>query len=197
MAAEFTEDELNIGGWQVMQAWELPLMRVMAEAVTASPGDILEIGFGMGMCAAEIAKRGCRTYSTIEAHPAVAETARRWGSRQDFPVVVHEGLWEDVLPRLRKRFDGVVFDTYPLSAHERGQNHFPFIPVAPSVMKPGAIFTLYSDETLAFRPQHLQLLLMHFSEVRLLKVEDLRPPEDCEYWSSDVMVIPVARHWSA
>lgn len=193
MPACFSSDELNIGGWQVMQSWEAPLMRVLAEAVTAARGDVLEVGFGMGICAKEIGRCGCRSYTVIEAHPDVAEAARRWGAEQSFPVTVHEGLWKEVVPRLSRKFDGIVFDTYPLAAEERGRNHFPFIPLAPELLNPDGVLTLYSDESVDFRQEHLELLLNAFGEVRLLKIDGLQPPPDCEYWSSPVMVIPVAR----
>lgn len=193
MPASLSQNELLIGGWQVMQDWEVPLMRVMAEAVTEVKGDVLEIGFGMGICANEIARRDCNTYAVIEAHPDVAEAARKWGEQQSFPVTVHEGLWQDVLPNLETRYDGVVFDTFPLAPEERGRNHFPFIPLAPTLLKPGGVLTLYSDETADFRGEHLSLLLKSFPELRLIKVDGLRPPDDCEYWQHSEMIVPVAR----
>lgn len=193
MPASLNTDELEIGGWQVMQSWELPLMRVLAEAVTPEEGDVLEVGFGMGICANEIAKRGCRSYAVIEAHPTVATLAREWGSKQSFPVTVHEGLWQDVIPTMSEKYDGIVFDTFPLAPEERGRNHFTFIPLAPGLLKPSGVLTLYSDETTDFRAEHLNLLLTAFPEVRLIKVNGLQPPEDCEYWKHSEMVIPVAR----
>lgn len=193
MPASFSREELIIGGWQVMQSWELPLMRVMAEAVTQDEGDVLEIGFGMGICANEIAAQGCRSYAVIEAHPDVVKVAREWGEEQSFPVTVHEGLWQDVVPTLDRRYDGIVFDTFPLAPEERSRNHFPFIPLAPALLKAGGVLTLYSDESTDFRAEHLSLLLSSFADVRLIKVENLKPPEDCEYWKQPVMVIPVAR----
>jgi guanidinoacetate N-methyltransferase len=193
MPASFSTDELEIGGWQVMQRWELPLMKVLAEAVTAVEGDVLEVGFGMGICANEIARKGCRSYAVIEAHPTVAKAAREWGTKQSFPVSVHEGLWQDVVPTLTEKYDGIVFDTFPLAPEERGRNHFAFIPISAELLNPSGVLTLYSDETAEFRGEHLSLLLNVFPEVRLVKVEGLQPPEDCEYWKHTSMVIPVGR----
>ena len=65
--------------------------------------------------------------------------------------------------------------------------------MAPQLLREGGFLTLYSDETIDFRPQHLKLLLTHFDEVKLIKVTGLTPPPDCEYWQSVLMVIPVAR----
>lgn len=193
LPVQWEDDGLVIGGWQVMQGWEKPLMEVLAREVTVSPGDVLEVGFGMGMAAREIVRRGCRTYTVIEAHPQIAETAREWATEQPVPAEVIEGFWQCVAPGLKRRFDGILFDTFPLSDAERGRNHFEFIPQAPALLRPGGVLTLYSDETLDFRQEHLKLLLTHFNEVKLVKVTGLRPPADCEYWQSATMVIPVAK----
>lgn len=186
------EGELLIGGWQVMQEWERPLMSVLANAVAGMDRDVLEVGWGMGISASEIASIGCRSYSVIEAHPVIAERAHAWGQEQPFPVRVIEGLWQDVVGSLDRQFDSILFDTYPLSAMERGQNHFEFIPFAAALLRQDGVFTAYSDETLDFRSSHLRLLFDSFSEVRLIRVDNLVPPLDCEYWSESTMVIPVA-----
>ena len=193
MPAILTELELVIGGWQVMQAWEHPLMEVMAAEVTSNSGDILEIGYGMGISAREIIKRGCRSYTIIEAHPEVAAVAREWAKQQSVLIDVIEGFWQDVVSDLGKQFDGILFDTYPLSEEERHCNHFAFIPVAPSLLRHQGLFTYYSDETVSFRAEHMKLLLTHFSEVKLIKIAKLKPYSDCEYWDQSEMIIPVAK----
>jgi guanidinoacetate N-methyltransferase len=193
MPVVLTDTELTVGGWQVMQAWERPLMAALADIVCASRGDVLEVGFGMGISANEIMRRGCRSYTVIEAHPVVAQQARAWGEAQNVPVQVLEGFWEDVVPTITQRFDAILFDTYPLSESERSRNHFPFIPVAPALLNPNGVLTYYSDETVDFRPDHLSLLLAHFHEVTLRKVTGLEPYPGCEYWTESHMVIPLAR----
>lgn len=193
MPVELTESELRIGGWQVMQAWEEPLMEVLAREVTSQGGDILEVGFGMGISASKIVAHGCSSYTVIEMHPVVAEAARKWASAQDVPCTVIEGAWQDVVPSLETQYAGILFDTYPLSAEERGRNHFPFIPFAPSLLQQNGLFVCYSDDTVDFRSEHLKLLLDHFDEVKLIKVSELEPVEGCEYWADNHMIIPVAR----
>lgn len=168
-------------------------MEVMADEVTQGGSDVLEVGFGMGLSANAILQRGCASYTVIEAHPKVAEFAREWGARQSAPVKVIEGFWQDVAPTLGPDYDSILFDTYPLSRKERGRNHFSFIPEAPRLLRLGGVLTLYSDETVDFRSEHLKLLLTHFNEVKLVKVGGLRPPPECEYWHGDTMVIPVAK----
>lgn len=195
MPVTLNESELLIGGWQVMQSWEEPLMQVMAREVTAQGGDILEIGFGMGISARKIMQYGCNSYTVIEAHPVIVEKAEEWGSMQRIPVTVIEGLWQDVVPTLTNQFDGIFFDTYPLSEQERHRNHFPFIPIAPRLLRKNGVLVYYSDETTEFRAEHLQLLLTYFDEVKLIKVAGLCPNAYCEYWKESNMIVPVARNY--
>lgn len=192
MPVELSHDRLDVGGWPVMQRWEEPLMQRMAEEVTwTAELDVLDVGFGMGISATAIIRRGCRSYTVIEAHPRVAKMARAWASEQSVPIEIIEGFWQDVVAKLDQRYDAILFDTFPLTAAEFGCNHFPFISVAPRLLRPGGRFTCYSDETEDFRPEHLKMLLEEFDEVRLVKVP-VQPPSDCAYWHSPVMVIPVA-----
>lgn len=184
--------ELLIGGWQVMQAWEEPLMDVMAREAAALGGDVLEVGFGMGISAARIVAHGCATYTVIEAHPLIARRAQEWGASQKVPVTVIPGLWQDVYPAIDQQFDGILFDTYPLSERERGRTALDFIPVAPKLLRSSGRLTYYSDETVRFRSEHLSLLFDYFDEVKLLKVSGLCPYEGCEYWAETHMIVPVA-----
>ncbi|MEM8531172.1 MAG: class I SAM-dependent methyltransferase [Chloroflexota bacterium] len=192
MPVVLTDTELLIGGWQVMQSWEQPMMDLMAQQVANPEADVLEVGFGMGISATALIEYGCRSYTVIEAHPEVATIAREWAKQYDTPITVLEGMWQEVVPDLHQQFDGIFFDTYPLSAEERHCNHFPFIPVAPKLLRPNGKLTCYSDETIEFRNEHLKLLLSNFEEVKLIKVSNLHPFEGCEYWDYSHMVVPVA-----
>ncbi len=190
---DLNEKELLIGDWQVMQAWEQPLMKALAREVTWNRGDILEVGFGMGISAHEIMSCGCSSHTIIEAHPVVAQHARDWAAQQKVPVTVLEGFWQDVIPALTRKFDGILFDTYPLKPEERSMNHYSFIPAAVDLLQPSGVLTYYSDEKIPFRPEHLDLIFQSFREVKLLWVDGLIPPEDCEYWQEKYMIIPVCK----
>ncbi|MCC6282637.1 MAG: class I SAM-dependent methyltransferase [Saprospiraceae bacterium] len=190
---DLREDELIIGDWQVMQAWELPLMKALAKEVTWNHGDILEIGFGMGISSGQIMEYGCKSHTIIEAHPVVAQQAREWAKKQKVPVIVLEGFWQNLIPALTDKFDGILFDTYPLKPEERGMNHFSFIPLSVNLLKKGGVLTYYSDEKLPFRHEHLDLIFTSFKEVKLQYVGGLTPPEDCEYWQENYMIIPVCK----
>ena len=56
--AVWTGDTLLIQGQQVMQAWEQPLMQALADVATAAHGDVLEVGFGLGISASMVQRAG-------------------------------------------------------------------------------------------------------------------------------------------
>ena len=103
----------------IMHEWESEIMKKSVDFVCERGGDILEIGFGMGISAGFIQDNNPVSHTIIELHPQVAKKAREWAT--DKPnVTVLEGDWYDVLPTLlegtiqitHKKFDGVFFDPY-------------------------------------------------------------------------------------
>ncbi|MDX1996434.1 MAG: class I SAM-dependent methyltransferase, partial [Thermoanaerobaculia bacterium] len=66
--AEYDEAELLIQNQQVMQAWERPLMKALAEAAAQSHGHVLEVGFGMGISASMIQDVGVASYTIVECN---------------------------------------------------------------------------------------------------------------------------------
>ena len=188
-----TRDRLDIGKFQVMQDWEFPLMRAMAAKVTQDGGQILEVGFGMGISATQIIESGCDSYTVIEAHPDIAASAREWATHQPVPVFVHEGYAQDVARVLENRFDGILFDAYPNSQKEWQTFHVNFFRVANKLLKPGGIFTYFAGQSMQFSHVHLEALFDVFDSVRLYRVNGLNPPEDCDYWKLDYMVLASAR----
>jgi guanidinoacetate N-methyltransferase len=184
---------LEVGGYQVMQPWERHLMRELATIAANRHGSVLEVGFGMGISAGFIMEQGCTHYTVIEPHPEIASRARQWASAQKVPAVVIEDTWQNAVPELRK-YDGILFDTYPIDEEERELEQYqfvrPFLELAPQFLAPQGLFTYYSDETRDFRPAHLRLVLQHFNKIELNVVEGLDPPPECDYWHSDHMVVP-------
>jgi guanidinoacetate N-methyltransferase len=205
LKAEYFDHELTIAGFQVMQDWERPLMRALAEEAARSKGHVLEVGFGMGISANYLIEAGCSRYTVIEPHPAVLDEFRKWAARQSVPVEGIEGFWEDVIDELGV-FDGILFDTYPASAATYpGQSpttpasspqveqrpYLPFIPKASEHLNPGGTLTFYTAYAEALPPEHMDLLERFFSQVEIHHVDGLNPPESCQYWHESRMVVPV------
>lgn len=189
--ASLSDSELEIGGFQVMQAWEEPLMDALAREVTLDDGDILEVGFGMGISAEKVIQHGCDTYSVIEPHPAVIDHFEDWCASHDIPTTLYEGFWQEVLPDLDREFDGILFDTFPLSEEELGYKHLDFLPAASGILADDGRLTYWSDETTdsIFKDGHAETLFDTYDRVELKKVDDLQPPPDCDYWSADHMIV--------
>ena len=92
---------------EVMMSWEAPIMEKSAEFVCQNGGDILEIGFGMGIASDYIQTHSPTSHTIIELHPQIAERARAWAS--DKPnVTIIEGDWIEEIDSLGN-FDGIFF----------------------------------------------------------------------------------------
>lgn len=187
------DDYLSVGEeTQVMQSWERPLMRRLAEYATRNRGRVLEVGFGMGISASEIMNIGCEEYVVIEPHPEIAARARTWGQTQGIPVRVVEDFWQNVFDKLG-RFDGVLFDVYAVNEVANANNFCRFLPLAHHCLRKGGGVTYFSGQTREVAPEHMALLLRNFAEVTLSVVDGLNPPQGCRYWQSDHMVVPYLR----
>ena len=177
---------------QVMQDWEQPLMRRLAQFATLQGGRVLEVGFGLGISAAEIMNCGCEEYVVIEAHPEIAARARTWGAQQRIPVRIFEGFWQNVIHEVG-RFDGVLFDVYAVNDISGDNNYRRFLPLAHQVLRPNGGVTYFSGETRKFDSDHIEFLLSHFGEVNFAIVDGLYPPPECRYWKHDHMVVPYVK----
>ena len=58
---------------EVMMDWEDNIMKKSAEFVSHNKGDILEIGFGMGICSDYIQAQGVNSHTIVEIHPQIIE----------------------------------------------------------------------------------------------------------------------------
>ena len=95
---------------QVMMSWEDPLMKASADYVCEGGGDILEVGFGMGISAGYIQANSINSHTIVECHPQVIEKAKAWAA--DKPnVTIIEGDWYDIKDSL-STYDGIFHDTW-------------------------------------------------------------------------------------
>lgn len=192
--AFFTKHDLRILDEPVMEEWETPYMKELADIVCKNGGVILELGFGMGISADFIQKNNIAKHIIIEANHDVAEKARKFGKTAKHTVEVLEGLWEEVIGQIPdETVDGILFDTYPLSDKELYQNHFFFFPYAYNKLKKGGIFTYYSDEVKTFSKVHLEKLQKAGFKKKNIKsrVCKINPPENCEYWRASTILSPI------
>ena len=93
---------------EVMMSWEAPIMEKSAEYICESKGDILEIGFGMGICSDYIQAEGVNSHTIVEIHPQIIEKLKIWAEDKDNVIIV-EGDWNSVE---LETYDGIFIDTY-------------------------------------------------------------------------------------
>jgi protein arginine N-methyltransferase 2 len=95
---------------EVMMDWESSIMKASADYVCSNGGDILELGFGMGISAGYIQANSINSHTIVECHPQILEKARAWA--KDKPnVSIVEGEWFNIKDSL-STYDGVFYDTY-------------------------------------------------------------------------------------
>ena len=189
--------QLDLADSEIMENWQLPLMREMAAIVTEAHGDVLEIGFGIGASASEIQRRGVRSHTIIECNKYVIERFHDWKNgypAEDIRLVA--GRWQDTLDELGL-YDGIFFHTYPLNEEERYTQldhgttfaaHF--FEHAAKHLRPGGLFTYLSNEIDSMSRRHQRALLDLFSTVRIAVVRDLSLPDDVkDAWWADSMIV--------
>ena len=103
-------DEDYGDNFEVMMDWEDPLMSASAAYVCQNGGDILEIGFGMGISAGYIQSHSINSHTIIENHPDVIPKAQAWASKKS-NVTIITGSWYDVKDNL-STYDGLFYDTW-------------------------------------------------------------------------------------
>ena len=103
----YTEDDTQ---YEVMMDWEDNIMSASAAYICQNGGDILEIGFGMGISADYIQTHTIASHTIIENHPQVIPKAQAWASGKT-NVTIITSSWFDVKDTL-STYDGLFYDTY-------------------------------------------------------------------------------------
>ena len=134
----YTDSDFG-GEVQVMMDWEAPLMSASAAYVCQNGGDILEIGFGMGISAGYIQEHSITSHTIIENHPQIIEKANTWAQGKTNVNIV-TGSWFDIRSELNT-YDGIFYDTF---GDDDTDN---FTTVLPILMKSGGKATWWNNFT--------------------------------------------------
>ena len=189
--------QANLNEQDIMEDWQFPIMRAMAEVVTETHGDVLEVGFGRGVSAGYIQELGVRSHTLIECNDHVVAAFETW--RAQFPdrdIRMVHARWEDAVDQL-DRYDGVFFHTYPLNEEEIVENVLQsatfaehFFPTAAKLLRDGGIFTYMTNEIDSFSREHQRSLLRHFRSITLRQLPSLDLPADLkDAWWADTMIV--------
>ena len=128
---------LDEEGREIMMDWEINLMQEHAKIVTENGGNILEIGFGMGICSNFIQEANINTHTIIEINDQIFEKLLEWA--KDKPNVIPiKGDWFDIIPN--KKYDGVMFDTWD------EKNAHNFLPNIKLSLNKNGVVTFYNPQ---------------------------------------------------
>jgi spermidine synthase len=135
----FLKDKiLDEDGREIMMDWETELMREHAKIVTENGGDILEIGFGMHICADFIQEADINSHTIVEIHDEIFERLLEWA--KDKPNVIPiKGDWFDSIPK-DKKYDGIMHDTW------KDKNWHLFLNNIETSLKPKGIVTFFNSD---------------------------------------------------
>lgn len=123
-SAEYLASDLQYSGDRlldsdknaVMMEWETEIMVKSVEKMVPKSGlKTLNVGYGMGIIDRAFLAKDPAMHHIIEAHPQVHQRMREHGMYDKPNVTVHEGRWQDVLPKLLEEgvvLDGIYFDTF-------------------------------------------------------------------------------------
>ena len=135
----YTDDGrlLDSGGHAVMMDWEDEIMKQQASSVCMNGGDVLNVGFGMGIIDNYIEGHKPRTHWIIEGHPDVQEKMIKDGWLQKPHVRCIFKPWQEVIYNL-PQFDGIYFDTWAEDQSEF-DTHVKYM------LKPNGIYTFFNN----------------------------------------------------
>ncbi|CAK9220652.1 unnamed protein product [Sphagnum jensenii] len=184
----------------VMMAWEKPLMEAHAKCVCGAGGDILNVGFGMGLVDTAIQGYSSITSHTIiEAHPDVYKRMLEtgWGEKPNVHIVF--GRWQDVLPQLGK-YDGVFFDTYGEFYDDLREFH----ECLPKLLKEGGVYSYFNGlcaTNAFFHVVYCQIVALELAHLGLTTQFIPLPVKECldektwlgvyhKYWQLDTYFLP-------
>ena len=159
-------------GLEVMMDWEAPIMEKSADYICHNKGDVLEVGFGMGICANYIQAQGVNSHTIIEIHPQIIEKLKVWAEDKSNIVIV-EGDWNTVSGL--STYDGIFLDTFG------DDNWNSFKPFAVDKAKSGAKITYWNNFT-DKRNEH-NFDSVSFDDISIT-------PDDNTYFASNTYYMP-------
>lgn len=192
-----TNADLTAG--ELMEDWQIPLMEAMSALVARPDAHLLEIGFGRGISAEAIQRRGVASHTIVECNASVCRRFEEW--RTGHPqrrIDLVRGLWQDVVPHLGL-FDAIFFHTYALDEDEstdllsRSVTFAEsFFETAAAHLRDGGVFTYLTNEIDSLGRGHQRALLSRFTSFSVRVVPLDIPSGVRDAWWADRMAVVAA-----
>ena len=152
---------LDASGNPVMMPWE---GQIMAAHATEMRGDVLNVGFGIGLIDGLLQAQMPKSHHIIEAHPDVQRHILSKGWREKPGVTVHFGRWQDAMSEIpTDSLDAVFFDT-----HDEGvEDMLQWAREAKRVLRPTGLLSFWN----AYNAHNIFLHAVHCKAVTLSLAE--------------------------
>lgn len=187
---------------EIMEDWQIPVMRAMAETVTPHGGHILEIGFGRGVASEMIQQLNPGIHTIIECNDSVVLRYENWrAGHSDRDIRLIHSKWQDATDKMGD-YDAIFFHSYPLNNDEFLEHvaHSPtfaahFFPTAAAHLVQGGVFTYLTNELDSFSRGHQRLLFQYFSSFSLSQVQCLEVPEETgdAQWGDSMVIVKAVK----
>lgn len=94
----------------VMMNWETELMKEHAKIVCSGGGDILEIGFGMGIFSNFVQQYSIKSHTIVESNPQIHQKLIEWSQNYNNVTIIF-GDWYKIFWKInQKKYDGIFYD---------------------------------------------------------------------------------------
>lgn len=107
-----------------------------AEIVSQNGGDILEIGFGMGISANKFLSQNISSYTCIEINDTIFSNAQLWATDKNNVTIINED-WQNYLTDTTIKYDAIYCDYLDSS------DYFEFYEKSKNVLKVNGIISTY------------------------------------------------------
>jgi spermidine synthase len=165
---------------EVMGSWEKPLMQTHVDLITEIGGNILEIGFGMGISASMIQEKNISSHTIVEIHPQVFEKASEWQKSKN-NVTLLFGDWVDLKEIIiSKKYDGIFFDTHL----DDNRPLFREL-IVERCIKPNGTFSYFNVG---------KMDVFDYKERLKYKIVDVEPDPKCTYFFGSKMFAPYIKY---
>ncbi|MDQ7903498.1 class I SAM-dependent methyltransferase [Phytohabitans sp. ZYX-F-186] len=161
--AAIDEEGLRIGGQYVMFFAEAKLMRQHALRLVAGVAkpEVLEVGLGLGVFAAQLASMSVGSYTAIEPHEDLAHLAERRVLHELGKATVITEPWQ-VTNLPADAYDAIMYDTWPPDGHADSDFAAFVEHVAVPCLRPGGRFSFFHSGS-AINDSRRQVLDRHFA----------------------------------
>jgi hypothetical protein len=121
----------------IMMDWETDIMSESAKVICSNGGDILNIGFGMGIIDNFIQNYNINSHTIIECHKDVISKMSEDGWFEKNNINIIHDLWQNKINEIGK-FDGVYYDTWKDNEEIFEKVHL--------IVKSGGLFSFFNTQ---------------------------------------------------